>query len=102
MRSSQLSIRDGLITVVGLSARQVRHWRRRWVTGDFSIEDETGRGRKPTFPPLDRARVHAMACQTIAQKKLPLGRQSIADLTKHAKEALGRDISSCTEKNETA
>jgi hypothetical protein len=45
------------------------------------------------FPPLDRARVHAMACQTVAETKLPLSRQSIADLTKRAKEALGRDIS---------
>ena len=37
--------------LVGLSARQVQRWRRRWVAGDFSIEDETGRGRKPTFSP---------------------------------------------------
>jgi Homeodomain-like domain len=36
---------------VGLSARQVQRWRRRWVAGDFSIEDETGRGRKPIFSP---------------------------------------------------
>jgi DDE superfamily endonuclease len=46
------------------------------------------------FPPLDRARVQAMACETVAQTKLPLSRQSIADLTRRAKEALGRDISS--------
>jgi DDE superfamily endonuclease len=45
------------------------------------------------FPPLDRARVQAMACETVAQTKLPLNRQSIADLTKRAKEALDRDIS---------
>lgn len=37
--------------MVGLSARQVQRWRRRWVAGDFSIEDETGRGRKLTFSP---------------------------------------------------
>jgi len=36
---------------VGLSARQVQRWRRRWVAGDFSIEDEKGRGPKPTFSP---------------------------------------------------
>ena len=36
---------------VGLSARQVQRWRRRWVAGDFSIVDETGRGRKPAFSP---------------------------------------------------
>jgi DDE superfamily endonuclease len=46
------------------------------------------------FPPLDRARVQAMACETIAETKLPLSRQSIGDLTQRAKEALGRDISS--------
>lgn len=45
------------------------------------------------FPPLDRARVQAMACETVAQTKLPLSRQSIADLTTRAKAALGRDIS---------
>ena len=37
--------------LVGLSTRQVQRWRRRWVAGDFSIEDETGRGRKLTFSP---------------------------------------------------
>ena len=37
--------------IVGLSARQVQRWRRRWVTGDFSIEDYPGRGKKPTFSP---------------------------------------------------
>ena len=34
---------------VGLSLRQVQPWRRRWVAGDFSIEDHPGRGRKPAF-----------------------------------------------------
>ena len=37
--------------VVGLSARQVQRWRVRWASGDFSIEDYTGRGRKPAFSP---------------------------------------------------
>jgi hypothetical protein len=46
------------------------------------------------FPPLDRARVQAMACETVAETKSPLSRQSIADLTKRAQEALGRAISS--------
>ena len=36
---------------VGLSARQVQRWRRRWADGDFSIEDYPGRGKKPTFSP---------------------------------------------------
>jgi hypothetical protein len=43
---------DDAAPVVGLSARQVQRWRRRWVAGDFSIEDEQGRGRKPTFSPV--------------------------------------------------
>lgn len=29
----------------------VRHWRRRWARGDFSLEDEPGRGRKAVFSP---------------------------------------------------
>ena len=37
--------------VVGLSPRQVQRWRRRWASGDFSIEDQCGRGRKPAFSP---------------------------------------------------
>jgi hypothetical protein len=48
------------------------------------------------FPPLDRAKVKAMACETVAQTKLPLSRQSIADLTMRAKAALQKDISSST------
>ena len=37
--------------VVGLSPRQVQPWRSRWASGDFSIEDLPGRGRKPAFSP---------------------------------------------------
>ena len=37
---------------VGLSLRQVQRWRRRWASGDFSVEDHPGRGRKPIFSPL--------------------------------------------------
>jgi hypothetical protein len=36
---------------VGLSARQVQRWRKRWAAGDFSVADRAGRGRKPTFSP---------------------------------------------------
>lgn len=42
---------DEAARIVGLSARQVQRWRRRWAAGDFSIEDEKGRGRKPIFSP---------------------------------------------------
>jgi hypothetical protein len=36
---------------LGLCARQVQRWRQRWTTGDFSIADRPGRGRKPAFSP---------------------------------------------------
>jgi hypothetical protein len=36
---------------VGLSPRQVQRWRRRWASGDFSIDDLHGRGCKPAFSP---------------------------------------------------
>ena len=36
---------------VGLSARQVRRWRQRWVAGDFTVDDREGRGRKVAFSP---------------------------------------------------
>lgn len=43
--------------VVGLSARQVQRWRRRWAAGDFTVDDQPGRGRKPDFSPTgSRAR----------------------------------------------
>ena len=37
--------------IVGFSPRQVQRWRSRWASGDFSIEDQAGRGRKPAFSP---------------------------------------------------
>jgi hypothetical protein len=36
---------------VGLSARQVRRWRQRWAAGDFTVDDQEGRGRKASFSP---------------------------------------------------
>jgi hypothetical protein len=36
---------------VQLPLRSVQRWRRRWATGDFSWEDEAGRGRKADFSP---------------------------------------------------
>ena len=30
----------------------VRRWRQRWADGRFTLEDDPGRGRKPTFSPL--------------------------------------------------
>ena len=43
---------DEAAAVVDLSPRQVQRWRSRWVAGDFSVEDLSGRGRKATFSPL--------------------------------------------------
>jgi hypothetical protein len=37
--------------VVGLHPNSVRLWRQRWAKGDFDLEDQPGRGRKPTFSP---------------------------------------------------
>ena len=66
---------------VGLSGCQVRRWRKRWATGDFSVADATGRGARPFFPPLDHALVKAVACELVAETKQPLSRQSLADIT---------------------
>ena len=34
-----------------LQPRSVRRWRHRWATGDFSLDDKPGRGRKADFSP---------------------------------------------------
>jgi hypothetical protein len=36
---------------VQLHPRSVRRWRHRWATGDFSLDDKVGRGRKAVFSP---------------------------------------------------
>jgi hypothetical protein len=36
---------------VQLHPNSVRLWRRRWAEGDFTLEDEPGRGRPPLFSP---------------------------------------------------
>ena len=81
---------------VGLSGRQVLRWRQRWTAGDFSLEDTAGRGRKAALSPLEQALVKATACELVAQTKLPLSRQSLADLTGRVQEALNRKISRTT------
>ena len=52
--------------------------------------------RSRLFPPPDHAVVVAMACEAVAETKLPISRQSVADLTSRAKKALGKPISSST------
>jgi hypothetical protein len=51
---------------------------------------------RPRFPPLDRAVVKALACELVAQTKEPLSRQSLADVTKRARGALGKPIGRTT------
>jgi hypothetical protein len=48
------------------------------------------------FPPLNRALVRAMACEAVAETQLPISRQSVADLTSRARQALAKAISSST------
>ena len=36
---------------VQLHPNSVRAWRKRWAEGDFTLEDEPGRGRPPVFSP---------------------------------------------------
>jgi len=48
------------------------------------------------FPPLDEAVVKATACELVAQTKQPLSRQSLADVTARAQQALSKPISRST------
>jgi hypothetical protein len=48
------------------------------------------------FPPLDHALVKAVACELVAATKQPLSRQSLADVTVRARNALGTPISRST------
>ena len=36
---------------VQLHPNSVRLWRQRWARGHFTLDDEAGRGRKPSFSP---------------------------------------------------
>ena len=47
----------------------------------------------PIFPPREEAVVKAIACETVAETKLPLSRPSWDDLTPRAPYALGKPIS---------
>jgi hypothetical protein len=55
-----------------------------------------GAAESPLFPPLDQAMIHAMACETIAETKEPLSRQSLADLVRRSQETLSKKISRST------
>lgn len=47
---------------VELHPNSIRLWRRRWASGRFTLRDESGRGRKPTFSPPGQGyrRVHRL------------------------------------------
>jgi hypothetical protein len=49
-----------------------------------------------SFPPLDAAVIKAIACETVFRTELPLSRQSLADLTTRACQALGKPVSKST------
>jgi hypothetical protein len=51
---------------------------------------------RPLFPPRDHALVKALACERVAETGEPISRQSLDDLTRRAKKALGRVISRST------
>jgi hypothetical protein len=51
---------------------------------------------RPIFPPLDHALVKAVACALVAETQQPLSRQSLADVTARAGNALGTPISRST------
>jgi DDE superfamily endonuclease len=55
-----------------------------------------GVAERPLFPPLDQALVQAMACEVVAETKLPLSRQSVADLVGRAQSTLGKEIGRTT------
>jgi DNA-directed RNA polymerase specialized sigma24 family protein len=38
-------------TRLDLHPNSIRLWRRRWAAGQFTFEDDPGRGRKPVFSP---------------------------------------------------
>ena len=61
----------------------------RWKTS------QDGAARR-IFPPLDHALVKALACELVAETKQPLSRQSLADVTARARNALGTPISRST------
>jgi hypothetical protein len=85
-----------------------RHGKFKCLPSRFGVGDAAGRlaispwrtnqdaGESSIFPPLDRATVQAIACELIYKTEQPLSRQSVADLTRRARAALGKTISPST------
>jgi DDE superfamily endonuclease len=55
-----------------------------------------GAGARAGFPPLEQALVKAVACEAVHYTGLPLSRLSTADITRQARQALGKAISPST------
>lgn len=49
---------------VGLHANSVRLWRQRWAKGLFVLDDQPGRGRRPTFSPSGPGDCHGLGLRT--------------------------------------
>jgi DDE superfamily endonuclease len=64
--------------------------------GTSPWETRRGGGESPVFPPLDQVLVKAVACELVAATKQPLSRQSLAEVSAHAEQALGKPISRST------
>jgi hypothetical protein len=64
------------------------------VTSPWTTCPDAGASR--SFPPLDEAVIKAIACEAVFRTELPLSRQSLADLTGRACQALGKPVSKST------
>lgn len=64
--------------------------------GIFLWQTPQDEGASPLFPPLEHALVKAVACELVAKTQQPLSRQSLADVTARARQALGKPISRST------
>ena len=79
-----------------MSARQVQRWR---IVGPRAISPSRiipDVAERRLFPPLDHALTCALACEVVAETDRPLSRQSLADLARRARVALGKTISRST------
>jgi len=75
---------------LGLCDDTVRKWRRRFAeAGLAGLQDRPRPGRRPTFTPVQKAEIKALACTPPEDSELPLARWSAADL---AAEAVGQGL----------
>ena len=71
---------------LGICEDTVRKWRHRWCVapGVASLGDAKRSGRRPTFTPVQVARVKALACTPPDDAGLPLARWNCPELARHA------------------